>query len=304
MSQGWDYDLAFSRNLGLVTPEEQNRLRSSCVAIAGMGGVGGVHLVTLARLGIGRFHLADLDHFETANFNRQYGATVETVGQPKIEVMAEIVRRINPEVSLRLFPDGLTEKNSQEFVAGADVVLDGIDFFAIDARRLLFRTARDRGLYAITSGPLGFGSSLHIFSPTGMSFDEFFDLHDGMPNVDQIIAFIVGLAPRALHLRYLDLSRVNLDAGTGPSSSIACQLSSALIGVETLNLLLKRAPVWSAPRYFQFDPYVHRYVKGCLRRGNRQLRQRIKRWMMKRCLLRGAAAGRPSRTEGRPAGQS
>ena len=54
----WSYEEAFSRNLGIFTKEEQETLRNSRVAIIGMGGVGGVHLMTLTRLGIGKFTIA------------------------------------------------------------------------------------------------------------------------------------------------------------------------------------------------------------------------------------------------------
>ena len=67
----WSYDEAFKANRGLISEEEQEKLRNCRVAIAGMGGVGGIHLVTLARLGIGKFTIADPDVFEVANFNRQ-----------------------------------------------------------------------------------------------------------------------------------------------------------------------------------------------------------------------------------------
>ena len=62
----FDYDTAFCRNIGWVTEAEQHRLRLKRVAIAGLGGVGGAHAATLARLGIGRFHLADFDSFDLA----------------------------------------------------------------------------------------------------------------------------------------------------------------------------------------------------------------------------------------------
>jgi sulfur-carrier protein adenylyltransferase/sulfurtransferase len=65
----FSYDAAFERNLGWFTEAEQLTLRGKCVAIAGLGGVGGVHLITLARLGIGAFHIADFDRFSLANFN-------------------------------------------------------------------------------------------------------------------------------------------------------------------------------------------------------------------------------------------
>jgi len=149
----WNYDSAFSRNRGLIQPDEQQCLRQACVAIAGLGGVGGVHLVTLLRLGICRFHLADPDQFELPNMNRQYGADMSTLGKSKLEVMAAVARRINPDVELTLFSDGLTAQNCDAFFRGADVAVDGIDFFAIEARRLAIRcTPRSRPAPPIAPG--------------------------------------------------------------------------------------------------------------------------------------------------------
>src|SRR5437762_5773317 len=85
----FSYEEAFSRNLGWLTEWEQQALRHKRIAIAGMGGVGGFHLLTLARFGIGAFNITDLDKFELVNFNRQIGATVETIGRSKVQVMAE-----------------------------------------------------------------------------------------------------------------------------------------------------------------------------------------------------------------------
>ena len=67
---------AFSRNIGWVTEAEQTSLRQARVAIAGLGGVGGAHLLTLARLGVGRFNISDFDRFEQHNYNRQVGAVM------------------------------------------------------------------------------------------------------------------------------------------------------------------------------------------------------------------------------------
>ncbi|MER3423811.1 MAG: hypothetical protein C4293_11855, partial [Nitrospiraceae bacterium] len=261
----------------------------------------GVHLVTLARLGVGAFRLADCDRFEVPNFNRQYGATLQSIGKEKVEVMAEVVRQINPDVKLTLFHEGITPSNCHEFVKGADIVLDGIDFFALRTRRLLFKSAHDHGLCALTSGPLGFGATLHVFSPTGMSFDRYFDMRDGMSPIDELIAFMVGLAPRGLHLRYLDVNYINVARATGPSSGIACQLCSALISVEALKLLLGRGRSFVAPWYFQFDPYLQRYVKSYLWLGNRHPRQRVRRWCLKRVLAKKGVLEDFSRSLSAPA---
>ena len=70
----FDYNLAFSRNIGWLTAAEQETLRRKRVAIAGLGGVGGVHMLTLTRLGIGGFNISAFDEFDVPNFNRQAGA--------------------------------------------------------------------------------------------------------------------------------------------------------------------------------------------------------------------------------------
>ena len=207
----FSYEEAFARHLGLITPDEQARLRGKRVAILGMGGVGGIHLVTLARLGIGGFSIADPDAFDLANMNRQYGAGMPTLGRNKAEVMAEAALAINPELQLRVFPEAVTRANVGEVLDGVDVLVDGIDFFSIDTRRLVFSEARKRGIWSVTAGPLGFSTAWLVFSPTGMSFDEYFDLDQTPDLFDQLISFLVGLAPRATHRGYLDYARVDPD---------------------------------------------------------------------------------------------
>jgi molybdopterin/thiamine biosynthesis adenylyltransferase len=187
---------AFSRNIGILTRSDMDRLATARVAIAGMGGVGGSHAVTLARCGVGGFHLADFDRFEPANINRQQGARVTAFGRPKAEVVREDVLLINPFADVKLFVEGVTESNIDGFLDGVDVVLDGLDFFAIKARRLLFRRARERAIPVVTAGPIGFGTPFMVFTPDGMSFDEYFDLTDRTSTVDSYIRFYLGMAPQ------------------------------------------------------------------------------------------------------------
>src|SRR5579871_6759034 len=111
----FDPDIAFSRTLGLITPDELKTLQRATVALAGLGGVGGSHLLTLTRLGIGGFHLADFDTFALENFNRQAGADMTTIGCPKIDVMRDRARQINPDLRIRSFPEGVKPDNLAEF---------------------------------------------------------------------------------------------------------------------------------------------------------------------------------------------
>lgn len=284
----FQYEQAFTSNLGLLTAEEQTRLRHATVAIPGMGGVGGAHLLTLTRLGVGRFVIADPDVFELRNLNRQLGATMATLGQRKVDVMAQMARAINPEVVIRVVADGIHPANIEEFLAGCDAAVDGLDFFRIDARRLLFQRARANGLHVITCGPLGFGVAWLIFSPHGPSFDEFMAIKDGMEATEQLARFAIGLAPAGLHIPYIDRSSVSLKDRRGPSSVIGVDLCAGVAAVEVLNLILKRRAPACVPRYAQFDPYRGRYRTGTLRGGNRHPVQRMKLWHLKRLLATGA----------------
>lgn len=282
------YSQAFSRNIGLVTPAEQERLRQACVAIPGMGGMGGVAAATLARTGIGRFRIADFDVFELVNMNRQYGATVHTLGRNKAEVMAEIIRAINPEADVTVFTEPIGEHNVDEFLSGADVVQDALDYFALDARRLICSRARDRGLYVVSAGPLGFSGVVLVFSPSGMSFEEYYDLREGLSREEQLIAFAVGTAPGGTHLKYMDPKSVDFQKGYGPSLALACQIASGMAAAEIMKILLGRGPVRPVPYFSQFDAYAMQYRHGRLYWGNRHPLQRLKRWYVKRFLLKGA----------------
>src|SRR5262245_54211900 len=138
MPGAFDYSTAFDRNVGWVTDAEQAVLRRKRVAIAGLGGVGGYHLLTLVRLGVGAFTLAEFDTFDLPNFNRQAGAGLSTVGRRKLDVLVGMARDINPELEIRTVPEGITAANVDEFLDGADIYVDGLDFFAFEARRTTF----------------------------------------------------------------------------------------------------------------------------------------------------------------------
>ncbi|MBL8447640.1 MAG: ThiF family adenylyltransferase [Zoogloeaceae bacterium] len=268
MSAKFDYTEAFSRNIGWVTPAEQETLRDKRVAIAGMGGVGGVHLLTLARLGIGRFSIADFDTFDLVNFNRQVGATMSSLGRPKLAVLEEMVRDINPEVDLRLFPEGAKPDQMDEFLSGCDVYVDGLDFFAFTARRSAFAACERLGIPAVTAAPLGMSVAWLTFLPGQMSFEEYFQL-EGCSEDEMALRFFLGLAPGGLHSDYLvDPSSIDLKGRRGPSTMIGCQLCAGIAAAETIKLILNRGPIKAAPTGRQFDAFSGRLHESLLPDGN------------------------------------
>lgn len=271
----FDYDVAFSRNVGWVTEAEQRVLRSKRVAIAGLGGVGGAHLLTLARLGIGRFSIADFDSFDLANFNRQAGATTASLGRAKTEVLAEQVRLINPEADLRAFDEGVTPHNIDDFLEGVDCYVDGLDFFAFAAREMTFAACARLGIPAVTAAPIGMGTAVLNFVPGHMTFEQYFRVA-GCNDAEKAARFLVGLTPAMLHRNYLvDPTRVDLRAGRGPSTAMACQLCAGAAATEALKMLLGRGPVLAAPWGLHFDAYTNRMKKTWRPGGNANPVQRL-----------------------------
>ena len=271
----FSYDEAFSRNLGWVSQAEQQRLRGSRVCIAGLGGVGGVYLLTLARLGVGAFSIADFDTYALANFNRQVGATMSTLNRPKLDVMLAMARDINPELDVRVFSQGLDMHNLAAFLADGDVYLDGLDFFALEIRRRVFAQCAAQGIPATTVAPLGMGAALLNFVPGGMGFERYFRL-EGHTAEEQALRFLVGLSPAMLQMAYLvDPTRVNLAERRGPSTVIGVQLCSGIAATQVLKLILRRGTVVAAPWGLHFDAFRNRLKRTWRPGGNDHPLQRL-----------------------------
>lgn len=121
-------NLFFERTEQLLGASAFAALRSAKVAIFGLGGVGSWCLEALARSGVGEFLLVDFDRVAESNVNRQLPATSKTIGRAKIEVLAERLREINPEVKLELREEKYTVETASSFALERyDYVIDAID---------------------------------------------------------------------------------------------------------------------------------------------------------------------------------
>jgi len=272
----FSFPAAFDRNIGWVTEAEQQALRGKRIAIAGMGGVGGFHLLTLTRLGIGAFHIADLDRFEIANFNRQIGASIQTLDRPKVEVLAEMALGINPEIRITSFNTGVRSDNIDAFLSGMDLFVDGFDFFVLDIRRKVFARCAELGIPALTAAPIGMGVGFLAFTRDGMSFEDYFRF-EGRIELQQYVNFLVGIAPSAIHRSYLvDPSRLDFGRRRAPSTVIGCQLCASVTAASAIKLLLGRGEVKPAPYHHHYDAYLGKLVVTRLRWGNAGPLQRLK----------------------------
>lgn len=264
------YEQSFSRNLGILTHEEQSRLAAATVLIVGTGGIGSNCAVTLARMGVGGFHLVDPDIFELANINRQFGARVSTVGSYKVDVLRDELADINPSARLRTWRRKFTAELADEVFEGVDACIDAIDFYCLDAHLLLHEAAREKGRYVFMGSPVGFSACLQIFDPAGMSLRDYCGITDGMDPVEMQLRYACGLVPQLAHLSYYDVSRAGSNTdflkGEGPSLGSACILASALVAGEVALTLLERRKPRAIPHTLQYDPCTYRneavYLEG------------------------------------------
>ncbi|MGB0936520.1 MAG: ThiF family adenylyltransferase [Colwellia sp.] len=291
----FNYEEAFSRNIGWVTEEEQQKLRHAKVAIGGLGGVGGDHATVLTRLGIGNFHIADLDDYDVANFNRQAGANMSTLGKPKASVMEETIKGINPEAKIKNFDKGINEHNLDAFLEGVDIYVDSLDIFVLEIRRKVFRRCYEMGIPTITAAPMGMGTAFLVFLPGKMSFDEYFAIVD--PSIsaskdeierifnDNIIRFVIGVSPSVQQRHYLvDRSSVNFLKQKVPSTCMGISLAAGTLCTNVLKLLLKRGNVIHAPYGLHFDAYRNKLIKTWRPWGNKNWLQRFMFWRVKKLL--------------------
>lgn len=149
-----DHQERFGGVARLYGPAGLERLRQAHVAIVGLGGVGSWTSEALARSGLGTLTLVDLDDVCVTNTNRQISALTETIGRPKVDVLAERARSIQPEITVHARAQFFTATNATG-VLGArfDCVVDAIDSPSLKA--LLIASCRARGLPVVTVGGAG-----------------------------------------------------------------------------------------------------------------------------------------------------
>ncbi|HEY9072932.1 MAG TPA: ThiF family adenylyltransferase, partial [Desulfobaccales bacterium] len=146
----------FERNFPSLTAAEQLTLWQSRALVLGLGGLGGLQAMLLARAGVGRLYLADGDGFTPSNLNRQLLATAATLGQNKAAVTARHLREVNEAIIVEAIPECLDAKRLLDFLPSVQVLLDALDTLA--ARRDLINTAKQFGVpvvHGAVSGTFG-----------------------------------------------------------------------------------------------------------------------------------------------------
>lgn len=149
-----DYLDRFGGVARLVGRAGLERLHAAHVCVVGVGGVGSWVVEGLARSGVGALTLVDLDDVCVTNVNRQLPALDGQIGRPKVTVLAERVRLINPECRVEVIHEYFTASSAARLLASRfDFVVDAID--RMSHKAFLIAACRERGVPVVTIGAAG-----------------------------------------------------------------------------------------------------------------------------------------------------
>ncbi len=260
------YEELFRRNIGVLTLEEQLRIRESKVAVAGVGGLGGPVVYLLARLGVGEIRIADPDVFSIHNINIQYGAYVDTIGKSKAEIISKDIARINPYLRIVSQNTPIDSENINEFLEGVDYVVDAIDFYEPEAEIILHREARERGLWVFMAQNASTIFSVITFNPHGMSFEDML-LTNGEFDMAKAIKGFFPVLPKDATPEVLEkvLNREHVEISAISTSPF---IGASLLVEEMVKMIKNGKPLLEAPDLFLFDIpslKVLFYIDGSMR---------------------------------------
>ncbi len=228
-----------------------DRVRETVFAIAGLGGVGAITAELLARWGVKRFRLLDMDRYEPSNLNRQIFATSKTLGRWKVDVAAERILEINPYAEIELkIRERVNNENVRAFIQGAGMVVQNADY---PSAKLFYLTAREHKVPLVNGYATVTGGRVQAFdyrrSPCKNSLDDLwqrfkFGKEKPLENRDpqEIEAF--------------DQAHVHR---TAPSLNFVTNMVGCLIVAEAVKLLTGKGRVAHYPHYISFDVFEGSY---------------------------------------------
>lgn len=252
------YEEMVARNIGVLSAEEQERLKNSCVAVAGCGGMGGLSAEQLVRLGVGHVKIADHDTFAVHNLSRQCGSTSLNVGQNKADVLARHFKAINPELRLEVYTEGVVPENAEKFLDKAEVAIDGTDYSRFSSTNLMYKIARQKKICVVNPNAIGFGANVLVFGPKTVSLEDFLGLSSGIDlktALLKLVPYVPSYADPAL------VQRAALGEISIPNIIMPQHLGTSIAVTEAILLILGKVkePAGPDPRIFIVDILDRRF---------------------------------------------
>lgn len=232
-------------------------LQNAVITIAGAGGVGSQTAFDQTFIPAKELRIADNGTFDMPDMNRQIGATREYIGRNKAEATAEYLRQRHAYTVIRTYPEGVTEENCEELLRGATVAQDGIEYFTFGKKVLFHRVARRLGVPVISSPILNRGTTAYVFTPQGMTYEEFIGYDEGLPEDELARRLFDAHLPVKPSYHDADLYERVLRREPGnpfPTAIPYARVSGALV-VELMTQIITGEAVPTAPDGVYIDLY-------------------------------------------------
>lgn len=247
----------YSRNVGTLTEEEQDKIEATKIGIAGCG-LGSDAGRALVRFGFDIGALADPDVVAIHNLNRQ-SYHHEHIDTNKAKALLHSLQHINPDISPKLYEEGINLENVVEFVASSDILIDAIDPgpTSIQFSIALTKEAHAQGKAVVTSIDFGFGSRLFVFPADGISIEEFMQIKENLtpeellaiPTSEIMKSYCENVPQYAWDI-IMKLESGELDYY--PQNMLAVGVAGLMITAACKRLALGQ-PVITAPDYLHID---------------------------------------------------
>ena len=155
----------YLRNHDAISESEQAILATKRVLVVGCGGLGGMVIECLARIGVGHLRVVDGDVFEESNLNRQLLSSTMNLGRPKVLAAQQRIMAVNPLVEVDAVQADLVAENAMELLAGCDVAVDCLD--NIPVRLVLQQAAKTAGVPVVHGAVAGWLGRICVIQPGG-----------------------------------------------------------------------------------------------------------------------------------------
>lgn len=175
----------YQSNQRLIKLQEQLILHNSCVAIVGCGGLGGHIIEMLARIGVGCLICIDHDSFKEENLNRQRFCNLKTLGKPKVEIILEELKNINPAVIIRPYVIQFRPEKAEQLLKDAQVVVDALDSF--EARADLATSCIKLSLPLVHGAIAGWYGQIGVQGNKSNKFQRFFQSSSGKKELQSVL---------------------------------------------------------------------------------------------------------------------
>ncbi|HYQ55730.1 MAG TPA: HesA/MoeB/ThiF family protein [Draconibacterium sp.] len=186
----------FSRHISLqdIGVSGQQKLKNARVLVIGTGGLGSPLIIYLAAAGVGCLGLVDDDVVSLSNLQRQVLYTTAQVGQKKVEVAAQRIKDLYPEIEVQSYDSRLTADNASELIGAYDIVVDCSDNYA--TRTLIGSVSSELDKPLVYASVLNYEGQLTVFNfNNGPSFKQLYPSvpKDGIYKTEDI--GLVGVLP-------------------------------------------------------------------------------------------------------------